>query len=81
MCLNMCSEANTQLLRRIKHEFTVTSHNRSINYNCGCLHIFYLAAEKVMFESCVRGLWDKRWCMERRSRIQRSHLDGATSMV
>jgi hypothetical protein len=69
MCFNMCSEANTQLLRCIKHKLTVTPYNCSVNYNCRCLNIFNMAAEKVMLESCVRGLWDERWCVERRSRI------------
>lgn len=75
MCLDMCSEANTQLLRCVKHELTVTPHNCSIDYNRRCLDIFDLAAEKVMLESCVRGLWDERWCMERRRRLESSHLD------
>lgn len=69
MSLNMCSEANTQFFSCIEHELTVTPYDCSINHNSRCLDIFDLAAEKVMFESCVRGLWDQRWCMEWRRRI------------
>jgi hypothetical protein len=55
MCLDMCSEAYSQLLRRIEHQLTIASHNRSVDDNGRCLDILELATEEVMFESCVRG--------------------------
>jgi hypothetical protein len=55
MCLDMRSEAYSQLLRRIEHQLTVASHNCSVDDYSRCLDIFELAAEEVMFESCVRG--------------------------
>jgi hypothetical protein len=55
MCLDMCSEAHSEFLRRIEHQLTVASHNCSIHDYGRCLDIFELAAEEVMFEGCVRG--------------------------
>jgi hypothetical protein len=55
MCLDMCSEAYSRFLGCIEHHLTIASHNRSIDDNSRCLDILELAAEEVMFESCVRG--------------------------
>jgi hypothetical protein len=81
MCLDMCSETNSQLFRGIEHELAVSPYDRGINYDRRCLNILELAAEKVMFEGCVRGLRDKRWCMEWWCCVQSSHFDNTISIA
>ena len=80
MCFDMCPEANAQFLRCLQHELAVTPHDCSIDHDSRCLDIFNLAAEEVVFESCLRGLWDERWCMERRRRVRSSHSNSIVSV-
>lgn len=61
MRLHMRSKTNAQLLRRLKHELAVTPYDCDIDNYSGCLHVFELAAEEVVFESCVGGLGDEGW--------------------
>lgn len=65
MRLNMRSEAHSQLLCRIKHELTITPHDRSIDDHSGRLHILELTAKEVVLKSCVGSLRNERWCVVR----------------